>query len=520
MKGFQFQFQWKRNRHITSSLLLLAFGAFATAEEVLLQSQSPYSIVIDGGSTGSRLHIFEFVVVNALTGDTDCRRLGSERSHEPLANYHNHVNRTAVANHLMPLFEYAATVVPAAYHGSTSVQLAATAGMRLLAPHHQEAIYDDIYQGLLQHEQFVFRGIQRQDIVTLAGDLEGFYGAVAANFLTGLVDTKLKQSSPQHPPLGALDMGGSSTQIVYVPERTNDTNDTSSTTTTAAATQPSAQPSAATHLMEDDFFSTSHLEYGVDTFRERLWDTWVQDQNNSNDNDESSTPKVIDNPCTFVGYEIEWKDYRLIGTGDSTACVQQVQRLIPHHEPDEKPLLEGTVGGVEHPPVRGKFFAMSLFFFTLDSLRALSKSSDDDGPSKDAYEALNRSWPTPSIQELHDALDGLCSRNWHHELDDSIQHDAQHHAYTRPEVLPHRCIESVYMVTLLKDGYGFHPSSRDITFTFLVNGDEVEWSLGLALSMHAEQHNQQQTTPTITESNLTREEDCDIDDDDMGLARS
>jgi hypothetical protein len=30
------------------------------------------------------------------------------------------------------------------------------------------------------------------------------------------------------------------------------------------------------------------------------------------------------------------------------------------------------------------------------------------------------------------------------------------------------------MVKLLKDGFGLHPDSRDITFTFLVDGSEVE----------------------------------------------
>ena len=44
------------------------------------------------------------------------------------------------------------------------------------------------------------------------------------------------------------------------------------------------------------------------------------------------------------------------------------------------------------------------------------------------------------------------------------------------------------MVTLLRDGFGFHPSSRDITFSFLVDGSEVEWSLGMALALHAKEH--------------------------------
>ena len=61
------------------------------------------------------------------------------------------------------------------------------------------------------------------------------------------------------------------------------------------------------------------------------------------------------------------------------------------------------------------------------------------------------------------------------------------HGFTRAEVLPDRCFESVYMVTMLRDGFGFDPDSRDITFTFLVDGSEVEWSLGMAVSSFAEE---------------------------------
>jgi len=69
------------------------------------------------------------------------------------------------------------------------------------------------------------------------------------------------------------------------------------------------------------------------------------------------------------------------------------------------------------------------------------------------------SWPTPSIEELTHALDTFCARKWQGDLEE-VQHEA--HEHTRAEVLPHRCIEAVYMVTLLRDGFGFHPSSRDI----------------------------------------------------------
>merc|ERR1712087_817298 len=57
---------------------------------------------------------------------------------------------------------------------------------------------------------------------------------------------------------------------------------------------------------------------------------------------------------------------------------------------------------------------------------------------------------------------------------------------TNPNTLQHRCMEAVYIVTLLRDGYGFEPSSRNITFTYDIDGSEVEWTLGMVLSLYSE----------------------------------
>jgi hypothetical protein len=527
-------------------LLLLRFYYLTSAQTV-----SPYRIVIDGGSTGSRLHVFEFVE-NEETLDVECVRRGSSRANVPLSafgrdddshdasssnnstNHDEYLSPQEVAEHMLPLFEYAATVIPSIHHATTQVKYQATAGMRLLTPEGQEEVYDALYQGLIEAPTFVFESIQRHDIATLSGELEGFYGAVAANYLKGIIDANLHTKVPakrprqpvkeenhsihHHGPIGALDMGGSSTQIVF------STKETEATMSCPAADSDNdvdqTCPVEPSRLDGDDFFATSYLSYGVDQFRERLWTTWVNDQQ-VYDDEKSCISKVLDNPCANTGYEIEWEGYTLVGTGEAHECVRQVQRLIPHHEKvydrkDDALVNDGkesfVVGGVEHPPLQGKFFAMSLYFFTLDSLRELSH------PSKEAHEALNLSWPTPSIDELHNALDGLCSRSWEGDLEE-IQHEA--HAFTRAEVLPHRCLESVYMVTLLRDGFGFHPESRDITFTFLVDGSEVEWSLGMALSLHAEEQQSLQqlkgvgiesdTSSTVTANsrdiNMTSDED-------------
>jgi hypothetical protein len=175
----------------------------------------------------------------------------------------------------------------------------------------------------------------------------------------------------------------------------------------------------------------------------------------------------------------------------------EINRLLPHPPTfqDTTPSFSSffqssstqrrMVGGVQYPALQGKFIAMSLYFFTLDCLRELS-----------THEPLKESWPSPTIQDLATALDSLCSRHWQGDLQ-LIQHEA--HTYTRADVLPDRCFESVYMVSLLRDGYGFHPSSQDITFSYLVQGSEVEWSLGLALSLFAQQDHENRISSELLE---------------------
>jgi hypothetical protein len=403
-------------------------------------------------------------------------RRGSARADVPLSRF---AGQKGIAEHILPAFEYAATVIPSEHHSSTRVLFQATAGMRLLSEAEQADIYDTLYEELILSDRFVF-SLERDDIATLSGDLEGFFGAVAANYLKGTINADLELVSDDHGPIGALDMGGSSTQIVFLPSDRGTCN----VKVNRSCHQASLEE-LPSRLNGNDFFATSYLSYGVDQFRERLWNTWVNERKQQLQPGQCDS-KIIENPCTFRHYEIEWDGYTLVGTGDAYKCVEEVRRLIPHpHEPDSENL--GThVGGVEHPPVRGKFFAMSLFFFALDSLRELS-----------AYEALNLSWPTPTIHELYNALDGLCSRAWHGDLED-IKHEA--HAFTRPEVLPHRCLETVYMVTLLRDGFGFDPHARDITFTFLVDDSEVEWTLGLALAIRAEQRLEKASNTTLPDT--------------------
>lgn len=521
---------------ITIALLI---AILAVAKTVVfsntMESKSPFTIILDGGSTGSRLHVFEFV--QHRNGEEECIRRGSTKANIPLSSFgrrlpselEQDLDSTQIVEHMLPLFDFAAKAIPRKYHQSTEVKYAATAGMRLLEKKEQEAVYSALHQGLTESEYFAFTSFQREDLATLDGELEGFFGAVAANYLHDIVDTKLKvkEETEHDGPIGALDMGGSSTQIVFLPGEENALEQETCDREDCLLTGDGIE-----HINGDDFFATSYLSYGVDPFRQRLWNTLIDDRQSrcssqsstiaygiekitkllwssllvdrpdeSRDSYDICNSKEVQNPCANKGFNVEFEGFNLVGTGDTDECIRQTQRLIPHpaNALDNHAEIGNQVGGVRHPPVRGKFLAMSLYYFVLDSLRVFSKANDE------AHKALNLSWPNPSIEELHNALDGLCSRNWH----DDMSLEIGSHSFTREEVLPHRCLEAVYMVTLLKDGYGFHPESRDITFLFDVDGSEVEWTLGMALSMNADNAQIEEREEQQAKINTTFETDSE-----------
>lgn len=632
--------------------------------------------IIDGGSTGSRLHVYEFVEVvvndensssnsNTSNGEHDNKhgndgtattttttiveRRGSVRTETSLSSFAASYEEDEDATDLcrrhvrQPLLAYAAAAVPARYHAATPVHFAATAGMRLLSDAQQAAVYEAVYQCLTNDDDdddatnnsdddsaqaaagFGRFDVQRANIATLSGSLEGYYGAVAANYLHGTIHANLTLKAARNGSssrtttataatsstaaattaaatsttttktkiTGALDMGGSSTQMVFytathtptcdVERRTqttcsssnsnnaNDNDDTDDTENGDDDTSDSNPQEERTmycewsdmedheqqQLHSDHFFSTSYLSYGVDQFRERLWNLLVHEhvaateaaaaaaaENNSTtgssdiDHDDADEPvcdattnatktsatqatAVVPNPCSNPGYAVQWQwqddksrlmAYTLSGTGDAELCAKYVQRLIPHPEdvmpPDatttttsnSNTSAKNIVGGIEHPPVgrsNSPFLAMSLYFFTLDALRVLTADA-----------AVNAAWPTPSLAELGAALPRLCSMDWHGEL----QHYHGRHAFTRAEVLPHRCFEAVYMVTLLRDGFGFDSAARDITFAYTVQDSEVEWTLGMALQMRAAAVSTEQTC-TWVDASLASAAGAVVDDD-------
>lgn len=179
-------------------------------------STRSYAVILDGGSTGTRVHVFSWASGSLLGGanSPNVDGLPDVRS-EPGGNLKVKPGISAFESSpedagasITPLIELAERVVPASEHGRTLVMLRATAGMRLLSRRRAQRIYTSLFDAIARRGTFRPR---RQDFGTLSGDDEGVFGWLCANYL-------LRRSGriPEMGALGALDLGGGSTQITLV----------------------------------------------------------------------------------------------------------------------------------------------------------------------------------------------------------------------------------------------------------------------------------------------------------------
>jgi len=249
--------------------------------------------------------------------------------------------------------------------------------------------------------------------------------------------------------IGALDLGGSSTQITYAFEPN---------ATCAAA--DGAPPFAA--VSRGELYARSYAGFGAQAVRERAM----------------ALAGGAD-PCAHAGHEG--------GSGDFAACLAAVRAAVVG---DERASACGAALDVEAkrshcaldksgPRMLAlasttRFIAMCNYFYTADALRVLA----DDSPNKAALEAH---WPTPPLDALHGVAAEYCALPW------AAVWPARRgaHRYTPDALLQSRCFEAAYVLVLLRDAFALDAPNEAPRVTFALDargGAEVEWTLGFFLA--------------------------------------
>jgi len=428
------------------NFLTIIVNTFLVAHTAFANNDNFYHIVIDGGSTGSRAFVYHFYEDDS--GKKKVTGIEGKKVTPGISDFA--AEPQTAASYLTPVVLDCKSLIPELFHKSTVVHFKATAGMRLLKENEQSAIFQHLVDGLANNSDIPFV-ISGEFFGIIDGRHEAYYAVLASNFIIGRLDTNLKPVDGL-PMVGALDMGGSSTQIVF-----------------HTGTSPGEV------VKVDDFWSHSFLSYGVDAIRTKLWNemalTYTGHSTMNMDSEESgsssqTTPRAVNNPCLPVGYEELSSDGQvvLIGDGDAEDCSRFIRKVL---WPDDT-CLPGSacpIDGVMHPPVDGlQFFAMSVYFFALDCIRELGTV---ELPS----------WPNPTIDELKVATHKFCELPW-----SQLQNVQDDHKYTQSNQMAHRCLQTLYLGILLEEAFGFSRDFQGITLAHKVEGNEVQWTLGYALA--------------------------------------
>lgn len=164
-----------------------------------------YAVVIDAGSTGSRVHVFKF---DTARGTLDLVSDTFEQLKPGLSSYAD--DPAKAADSLKPLLETAVKTVPKELQASTPVSVKATAGLRLLPEGKADKILSAVSEYL---KKYPFK-IPSGAVGILDGSEEGGFAWLTLNYLLGNLGKDPKET------VTAIDLGGGSVQEAYaMPEQ-------------------------------------------------------------------------------------------------------------------------------------------------------------------------------------------------------------------------------------------------------------------------------------------------------------
>lgn len=271
-----------------------------------------FAVVIDAGSTGSRVLGFSFHR-NLLTGQL---RLDDElwREEKPgLSSYKE--KPAAAAESIIKLLDQAKTRIPREEWKHTPITLKATAGLRLLPKEKSEAIINEVRSVLMAS------GFKPEEpLIEIMNPMEeGLMAWFTVNFLLDELEQSVTESHV------TFDLGGGSTQITFAPQNSVHGIDG----------RKHFLHNVTVFHEQTVVYSHSYLGLGLMAVREAVF---------SNGNAEQGTKKVVTSPCMTSTEPVEWTfhgiDFVINGDEKSsyTECLSLVKMLLEKenvHSPTE-----------------------------------------------------------------------------------------------------------------------------------------------------------------------------------------
>lgn len=415
------------------SVPLLIVSLLVTVTSLRTSCSDEFVLVINAGSSGSRLHIYRQVngEVEEIT-PADKENAKKFAVNPGISSFIANPAEAAVS--VQPMLQAALEYVPEDYRSATKVHLLATAGMRLLPFDGIRAVLQslDAFFENPANCQFAWRPSK-----VLSGEEEATFEFITANYVAGTLG---QQDSAQT--IGIMEMGGASMQLAFQPKEGIILQDKLDFYDLSGK------------LMS--IYGHSWMRYGADQAFERANEVITKMSMARGSGNTCENPCLLDGDTfntTVNGVQVSF-----IGTGDYVACLQVTQGLM--HLDYECPLPPCTVAAAYEPHFRpdAKFYGLAAFYNTAQNL-GLMDTEEEKALTPSAF--VEKSW-------------GLCGRHFDQ-------------ATSQNPMIPEKflrtlCFRGAYVVAVL-EAFGFPKDYKNLYIAKSFNGTSTDWSLGAALFM-------------------------------------
>lgn len=352
---------------------------------------------------------------------------------------------------LKDCLDKAMAVISTKQQKETPILLGATAGMRLLRKKNQtqaEQILAEVSKTIKTYP-LDFQGAR-----ILTGEEEGSLGWITINYLLRTFTEYTFTGEWVHPRsaeiVGAMDMGGASTEMTFIPSDPN----------------KSKESSVFFRLYGYNYtvYTHSYLCYGIFEALEMNLAKIIEDQKFVNVTTNPCYPKgfernvslaaLYSNPCLAPpALKPHIVNITVTGTGNPGACRDALRGIFNFSACENK--TDCTFEGVYQPPVHGHFYAFSAFY--------------------KIFSFLNLTNGQP-LNVVNSTIWEFCSTKWTDLISKFPDTDQRFlHGY---------CEASTYILTLLLDGFKFDDHTwQNIHFSEQAGNADIGWSLGYMLNL-------------------------------------
>ena len=414
-----------------------------------------YALMIDAGSTGSRIHVYRF---NNCGPTPELEYEGFKKTEpKPEGSGLSSFGTDAVgaAKSLDPLMEKALQDVPEEYRSCSPIAVKATAGLRFLGEDESNAILKAVRERLETNYPFPVVSEEKEGVVIMDGSDEGVYAWITTNYLLG------KIGGPDKSPTAAVfDLGGGSTQIVFEP-----------TFKSPSKGMPETLADGD-HKYKLDFggrkfelYQHSHLGYGLMAARKAMHREVVEQKRAANPDGEWVL-HPIENPCLPPQIETDTikvvlndtTEHNVKFTGPSIAAPAQCRAIAEKilKKDTECKLAPCSFGGIHQPSLEKTFAREDVYIFSYfyDRLHALGMPESF------------------TLREIHDLAAQVCQGKSAWSIFETVED-----AVKELEENPLRCLDLNFMLALLHTGYEM-PIDREVRIAKKIKDKELGWCLG------------------------------------------